>query len=329
MLHELLNFFISLDAEQLRYPGFVKTNRQHIEDGYYKVKNGKGWQSKIKYCPLCNCKDGEIILTRFDLNYIKCLECGGAYIEKFPVDTSDIYNDEDYARLAKEAYLDNSDYRKQRFGIERIELIKKYCNDSPSSLNLLDIGCGTGWFLEVAIENGFKVSGLELGKKLAELTAERLKINIFTDPLNKIDKNVKFDVITMFDVIEHVVNPVEVIESIHDHLNPGGIGLLYTPNLESLAIHYLKEYSGSVIPVHHMFIFSKNSLERIFRKAGFELVYFATKGSDVIDMYSHHSQLDKNKELSKFLLNNADLIQAIVDKADCGNHMRFVVKKLD
>ena len=130
----------------------------------------------------------------------------------------------------------------------------------------------------------------------------------------------------MFDVIEHVVNPVEVIEAIHEHLNPGGIGLIYTPNLESLAIHYLKEYSGSVIPVHHTFIFSKNSLERIFRKVGLELVYFATKGSDIIDMYGHHSQLLKNKELSKFLLNNADLIQAIVDKADCGNHMRFVVK---
>ena len=70
MLSEILKDFIPLDAEKLRFPGFVKSNRKHIQDGYYNVKRGKGWQSKNKYCPLCNCKEEEIILTRFDLNYL-------------------------------------------------------------------------------------------------------------------------------------------------------------------------------------------------------------------------------------------------------------------
>ena len=102
---------------------------------------------------------------------------------------------------------------------------------------------------------------------------------------------------------------------------------MYTPNLESLAIHYLQEYSSAVIPVHHPFIFTKKSIEILTAQAGLETVYYVTKGSDIIDMYAHHDQLIENKYYAKFLYENAHLLQAIVDKAECGNHLRIIVKK--
>lgn len=327
MLSEALRNFIPLDADQMRFPGFVKKNRQQIQTGFDNVKKGKGWQGPNKKCPICNCNEREVLFCRFDINYFQCGDCGCAYVEKFPVDTSDVYSDDGYEEIAKDAYLKNVDYRKQRFGVERLELIGRYLDKLPADSDLLDVGCGTGWFLETAIENGYNVTGIEFGKNLASFTANRLKIRVLVDPLTEIKEDTKFDVITMFDVIEHVVNPKELITSMYHFLNPGGIGVIFTPNWDSFAIQHLKEYSSAVIPVHHPFLFHEPSLRKIVEDAGFKVVYYLTKGADIIDVYAHNRDILDQQQVADFLRANCDTLQAIIDAAGCGNHMRFVVRK--
>ena len=328
MLSEILKDFIPLDADKMRFPGFVESNLKQIQAGFDNVKKHRGWRDPNEKCPICNCIEREILFCRFDINYFLCGDCGCAYVEKFPVDTSDIYSDEKDLKMAKDAYLKNIDYRKQRFGLERLELIGRYLDKLPADSDLLDVGCGTGWFLETAIENGYNVTGLEFGKDLASFTANRLKIRVLTDPLTEIKEDLSFDVITMFDLIEHVLNPKEVIKSMHHFLNPGGIGVIFTPNLDSFAIqHYLKEQSSAVIPVHHPFIFHKHSLQKLVEGAGFEVVHFSTKGSDIIDAYAHNQVILKQQQVAEFLKENCNALQAIIDASGCGNHMRFVVRK--
>lgn len=327
MLNKLIESFLSLDAKQLRYPGFVKSNRAQIKEGYENVKAGKGWRSPNKKCPLCTNKRQEILFTRFNLNYIMCNQCNCAYVDRFPVDTSDIYNNFNYKSIAKKAYLDNSNYRIKRFATERINLIKNYISVNNKKVKLLDIGCGTGWFLEYAKTIGYDVQGYEFSKELAQLTSKRLNIKIFSNKIDEIDHHIQYDVITMFDVIEHVLDPLYLIKSAYKILKKDGIILFYTPNLESLAIHHLREFSSAIIPVHHPILFSKNSLERLCNKVNLNTVFFETKGTDLIDIFAHYDQLKKNKEISKFILNNADVLQAITDKSLCGNHMRLIVKK--
>jgi 2-polyprenyl-3-methyl-5-hydroxy-6-metoxy-1,4-benzoquinol methylase len=327
MLSEILKGFIPIDANKLRFPGFVKKNRQQIQTGVENVKKGKGWQDPNKECPVCNCKERSILFCRFDINYFQCGGCGCAYVEKFPVDTSDIYSDEGYEEIAKNAYLGNVDYRKQRFGLERLELIGRYLEKSPACSSMLDVGCGTGWFLETAIENGYNVTGMEYGKDLASFTANRLGIRVLVDSLQNIKEDLRFDIITMFDVIEHVVNPKELIKSMYHFLNPGGIGVIFTPNLDSFAIQHLKENSSAVIPVHHPFLFHEPSLRKIVEDEGFEVVYCSTKGTDILDVYVHYRDILDQQQVADFLRENCDALQAMVDTAGCGNHMRFVVRK--
>jgi 2-polyprenyl-3-methyl-5-hydroxy-6-metoxy-1,4-benzoquinol methylase len=328
MLSEILKDFIPLDADKMRFPGFVESNLKQLKAGFDNVKKRRGWRDPNEKCPICNCIEREILFCRFDINYFQCGDCGCAYVEKFPVDTSDIYSDENDLKMAKDAYLKNVAYRKQRFGSERLGLIGRYLDKLPADSDLLDVGCGTGWFLETAIENGYNVTGLEFGKDLASFTANRLNIRVLTDPLTEIKEDLSFDVITMFDVIEHVLNPKEVIKSMHHFLNPGGIGVIFTPNLDSFAIqHYLKEQSSSVTPVHHPFIFHKHSLQKLVEGAGFEVVHFSTKGSDIIDSYAHNQAILKQQQVAGFLKENCNALQAIIDASGCGNHMRFVVRK--
>jgi 2-polyprenyl-3-methyl-5-hydroxy-6-metoxy-1,4-benzoquinol methylase len=87
-------------------------------------------------------------------------------MEGFPADFGDVYSHEGYNDTQETNYLHNVDYRKQRFALERLNIIRRHLTKPVSSTRLLDVGCGTGWFLEVAMQEGFAVSGLEMGKEI-------------------------------------------------------------------------------------------------------------------------------------------------------------------
>jgi len=326
MLKELLKEFKSIDVDQMRLPGFLQKREDEIKVCVDNVTNGKGLKN-IDKCPLCGETKREFIFARFGINAVKCSGCGTGYMEKFPVDSGDVYRNDDYTPIAKSDYLDNVKYRQERFGKERIEILQKYLKKESKESRLLDVGCGTGWFLDLAQQYGFRVAGQEFSTELSRFTAERLGIQVWSDPITEIPVNEKFDAITLFDVIEHVPNPVAVIESIKEHLNKDGIALFFTPNLDSLGFWKLKERSSLVMPVEHLFYFTEKSLRMVFEKVGLEVEYFAAKGMDVPDLFSHYRDDLKNEAVADFLKENSDVLQAIIDASGKANHLRFIVRK--
>jgi SAM-dependent methyltransferase len=72
---------------------------------------------------------------------------------------------EGYNDTQETNYLHNVDYRKQHFALERLNIIRRHLTKPISFTRLLDVGCGTGWFLEVVMQEGFAVSGLEVDKE--------------------------------------------------------------------------------------------------------------------------------------------------------------------
>lgn len=326
MLSKTPKNFIPINLDEMRFQGFLQKRAHEIEQCVKSVARGKGWRD-IPHCPLCNNEKRKVVFRRFEINIVQCSQCGCGYAEKFPVNTADIYGNKDYLPIAQSDYLDNVDYRKQRFGSERLRLMAEYLNNPPSSSRLLDIGCGTGWFLEMAQQEGYKVSGYEFSKNLAEFTAQRFKIKVWTEPLTELDETELFDIITLFDVIEHVFNPKEIIQSVYSHLEPGGIAIFFTPNLDSFGFQHLKEHSSLVMPVEHLFYFTPRSLRRIIEETGLKVVYFATKGMDIPDIYSYYRDKMKQTQVANFLKENCDSLQAMIDASGCANHMRFIVKK--
>jgi 2-polyprenyl-3-methyl-5-hydroxy-6-metoxy-1,4-benzoquinol methylase len=157
-------------------------------------------------------------------------------MDAFPADIGDVYNHTGYIETQETNYSDNVGYRKKRFAMERLQIITIHLNKPAAGAGLLDVGCGTGWFLETARDEGYEVSGLELGRQLAQYTSQKLGIPVHTLPLTELPAIEQFDVITLFDVLEYASDPCALLKSISDHLNPGGIGLLFTPNLDSVGI---------------------------------------------------------------------------------------------
>jgi SAM-dependent methyltransferase len=154
---------------------------------------------------------------------------------------------------------------------------KAFFKHFPSNVKgkLLDVGCGDGGFLIHAKEQGFEVYGIDFDKKTAESAKRNLGIDtIFAMSLEEFyeyakEKNLKFDVITFFEVLEHQDKPREFLEMVKGLLKEGGYIAGSVPNRESMFIELIR-YNHVDYPPHHLLRFSKSSLGKALNFAGFK-----------------------------------------------------------
>lgn len=143
---------------------------------------------------------------------------------------------------------------------------------------MLDFGSGAGFFCKAAVEEGFNIFGVEKSKKLKSFSENKLKIqNIFGD-IDEIQE--KFDVVFMFDVIEHF-NPLDsrgIMEKIVAHLKPGGLLIGQTPNFTSLNIILFKDRDPVIWPPSHSCYFTMRTLDRYLSSLRLKKIRVFTKG---------------------------------------------------
>lgn len=325
-LQTALENYLNIDLSSMRPAGFLDKEASQIAVTVENVNRGSGWIPNLT-CPACGSARSKVVMTRLERNVLQCLDCEIGYMEGFPANLGDVYSHDGYNDTQETNYLHNVDYRKKRFALERLNIIRRHLTKSVSATRLLDVGCGTGWFLEVAMHEGFPVSGLEMGKEIAEATSRRLKIRIYTEAITELPASEQFDVITLFDVLEHVPDPKAVLAAVRSHLRPGGIALLFCPNLDSVGFSILRERSSLVMPAEHLFYFTPKSLRHLIEQTPLEVVEFQTKGMDIPDVMSHFRDDRQLQPVADFLLEQCNVLQAVIDSAGCANHMRFVVRR--
>lgn len=135
--------------------------------------------------------------------------------------------------------------------------------------NLLDFGCGRGWFLDEAKKRGWNVFGTEFSKEAVALCESKGIEMKNGDLLNGGFNGISFDVIFCSEVIEHVNDPVPQLQSMFRVLRPGGCIYLTTPNFNC----YLRYQFGPDFNIieypEHLCYFTKNTMHKAMRKAGF------------------------------------------------------------
>ena len=147
----------------------------------------------------------------------------------------------------------------------------------PSKGNLLDIGCGAGFFLNCAKEKGWNCHGLEILPEYIKFAQENFALeNIRLESLDEslsYDANT-FDVITLWDLIEHLRNPLDCLKKIHHVMKPGGVLVMWTPNVKNAI--FLKENWIGYETLQHFYFFSRDTLNQMLEKAGFKIVHLKT-----------------------------------------------------
>jgi len=135
----------------------------------------------------------------------------------------------------------------------------------------LDVGCATGNFLKVAQENGWQVLGVEPIGKAAQIARDYYQLEVITGTLDSADiPSISFDVITMWDVLEHLPSPKQALHRSLELLKPGGLLVFSIPNLISFDRSLFGQYWIGWDAPRHFNLFSEQTLRRLLDTTGFE-----------------------------------------------------------
>jgi SAM-dependent methyltransferase len=233
---------------------------------------------------------GQVISKKNEKEIIDCLQCGFKHVNPLPTleETENIYKNE-YYQKEKPNYI-SENIKDKDWWIDtynrRFEVYEKFIIKEKKSL--LDIGSGPGVFLEAATKRGWEVTGIEPNTYAAKHTTD-LGFNVINEMYDKIlaDKLDKFDLINLTLVLEHIVNPVELIRLAFNQLNENGIISIVVPNDYSpfqTILHSNYNFEDWwVVPDHHLNYFSRSSLNNILTNNNLKVVHEET--TFPIDMF--------------------------------------------
>jgi len=209
----------------------------------------------------------------FHYQLLECQNCGSVF-------SSPILP---YTKIASLYQQSKQNYDKETSFIAEsyIHYIKKNPELFQNKGKALDIGCGSGFFLRELQKSGYKeVFGVEPSEEAVAKSGD-LKPNIFTGFFEKADyADNSFDLITCFQTLDHLIDPLSVLKKILKLLKPGGMAYLIMHNEKSLQAKVFGEKSP-IYDVEHIYLFNKSTLPRVCGKAGFATV----KVFDVKNVY--------------------------------------------
>lgn len=220
-------------------------------------------------CPVCAAAEPNFFAKKKGCDLYKCRQCDFIFVYPIPGNLTEIYT-EDYFSGAKHGagYID---YEKDKSAMSAtteiyLDEIEKL---TPGRGKLLDVGAATGTFLEAALRRGWQVSGIELSDYAAE-KARQKNLDVRTGSLEAITfAEASFDVVTMWDVLEHVPNPAVTLKLVNNLLKPGGVVALNTPNAGSFFAKLMGKRWHLIVPPEHLSYFNIGNLTRLLDKIGF------------------------------------------------------------
>jgi 2-polyprenyl-3-methyl-5-hydroxy-6-metoxy-1,4-benzoquinol methylase len=211
-----------------------------------------------------------------DAGYHSCPEC--LVIFQYPRPQPDAmvsYADTEYGKggLYRE-YVEAREMKLEHFRRRLERLLPRV-----SRGRLLDIGCSCGYFMEVAAASGFEVEGLEFSRAAIAAADPAIEPHIVCSNVDEFESSRTYDLVTAFDLIEHVPQPKDFLRKVHRLLAPGGWLAMTTPD-PGHALRFVMGSSWPMLqPMQHLTIFSRRAMRLALEEAGFTELAFepATK----------------------------------------------------
>jgi 2-polyprenyl-3-methyl-5-hydroxy-6-metoxy-1,4-benzoquinol methylase len=189
----------------------------------------------------------------------KCGFCGFVFCQ--PIPTQDELN-EVYEGYGRNDYLSDLTIQAYERVLDSLEPYRK-------TNKLIDVGCGIGYFVEVAKKRGWEVYGTEFTQEAVEICEKKgakMKLGVL-NPENYAPDS--FDVVTSFEVIEHINNPREELGNFHKLLRKGGVVYCTTPNFNAIERFQLGTNWNVLGYPEHLSYYTPRTLKRVFSETGF------------------------------------------------------------
>ncbi len=156
------------------------------------------------------------------------------------------------------------------------ELLKEF-EEQTGKGTIHDAGCGFGFFLTTAKAEGWAASGSELSERAVKACKEN---NLNVTQGEQIEGD-NFDVITSFEVIEHLRNPKEYLQMISNSLKDQGLVYITTPNFNGISRYFLGAKYNVINYPEHLCYFTRKTLDRLLREQGFKKIWIKTDGISI------------------------------------------------
>ncbi len=229
----------------------------------------------MRECPACLSRNSYRSGQKSDYEILKCAECGSLFTAKFPA----VAEAQDYDDYYSEANLSVPEFTHRRLD-EIVAGFDRY----RRTTRFLEIGFGAGSFLEAAKRAEWEVDGVEVSQSACEHSrADGFKV--FCGELAEAKyPDGAFDVVVASELMEHVADPVSLLQEVARIVRPGGLFWATTPNARGLSSRWLGTGWSVLSPPEHLHLFSGPGVKRLLLKVGFSRVAINTEGLNPFEL---------------------------------------------
>jgi 2-polyprenyl-3-methyl-5-hydroxy-6-metoxy-1,4-benzoquinol methylase len=248
--------------------------------------------AEYRRCPLCGAspEDTNIMFVKYGFHYRRCLECEVSYV-------SPMLKEDDLLKSYEQSEFNDNWMRtlmgsiEQGFNRPKFELgINQIEETVGDKGKILELGSAVGQFLDISKDAGWKVHGIEFNNLGANYCRQRGH-EISQEPLaDNSFANGSFDAVAMWEVLEHVIDPRQIISTSAKVLRPGGAIFVVVPNVDSLAAQIMQERCNMFRGTAHLTMFKSSTINRLLEEEGFQITHSSTIISEisVINNYLHY-----------------------------------------
>ena len=291
-------------------------------------------------CPACGMRETNLEFKKQNFEYVSCVFCHTLYAKNRPdfKILSQFYKQcESSTYWVDHFFKPVAEARRKKIFKPRADFVVSYFQEDSPRWHIADIGAGFGLFLDELRKQWPQSTYIAV-----EPSAEQSKICSQQDfvteecTLEEISGyNEKLDLITAFELFEHLHDPHRFLAAVYDLLKPEGFLLLTTLNGLGFDIQVLWERSKSIYPPHHINFFNPDSMGVLLKRAGFEVVNIETPGKlawDIVQGGIDHKCLKEHRFWQNLARNgSADCkhdFQNWLAKYKLSSHMRVLARKM-
>jgi 2-polyprenyl-3-methyl-5-hydroxy-6-metoxy-1,4-benzoquinol methylase len=308
--------------------------REALEDVYrfykksmerYFDENGNPNQDYFEEveCPICNSHKYNHKMTLDYFEYRECDRCKSIYNSpRLKGEVLNLmYESGEYKTYFVKLTIPSQSLRKDVIDVRKFKQVSSFF-DVPGSI--LDVGCGSGSFLKVCGENGWKAYGVDPSESAVRIARLKYQIEIEQNYFESYETDKRFECITFWGQLEHLADPMRGLEKAVGLLKNGGVIAFEVPSADCFLMKYLENNKFSpyryIESARHVIFFSRASIDKICTAFNLELSHIESNGLDLQTILLY----DFGDEITAKVM----AMQQTIDELMLGDHYRVFLRKL-
>ena len=279
-------------------------------------------------CPTCGSTEEVLELEKDHMRIVRCKACDLVFVNPTfdEAHYKQVYASKEYQEIVRDLGINSHEYRVNRFGVERVGIMSEHLRvPAGRAPRYLDVGCSTGFVVEAARDKGWDAIGIDLNPSAIEFGRSR-GLDLRTVALEEAGfAPGTFDAVSLFDVLEHLLDPARTLRACAELLAPGGILFMYVPNFDSASRLLMGANAHFIWPTHHLNYYTPATIRDLMLRHSLTPELIVTEGLDIEDyIWYRREVLHRDAD---GLAEVADIVQFLANAGCYGKNLRVVARK--